>query len=77
MYILFYNDEAIGIRLPPRVKLKVTYAEETTAGNRINAPKKPVTVETGMEVYAPLFIKVGDVLSIDTESGEYQSRVNE
>lgn len=77
VYILFFDDKAIGVRLPPTVKLKVTYAEDATAGNRVNAPKKPVTVETGMVVQAPLFIKVGDTISIDTDSGLYQSRINE
>jgi len=76
MYIVFYNEEAIGVRFPNTVKLKVTYAEETTAGNRVNAPKKPVTVETGMSVQAPLFVKAGDVLVIDTDTGEYLSRAN-
>jgi elongation factor P len=74
MYILFYNEEAIGVRFPMNVKLKVTYAEDATAGNRVNAPKKPVTVETGIEIYAPLFVKTGDTILIDTESGEYLSR---
>jgi elongation factor P len=77
VYILFYNDEAIGVRVPLKVKLKVTYAENATAGNRVNAPKKPVTLETGLVVQAPLFTKVGDVLIIDTETGEYVSRANE
>lgn len=77
MYILFYNDDAIGVRFPNTVKLQVTYAEDATAGNRVNAPKKPVTVETGITVQAPLFVKAGDVISIDTETGEYLSRVNE
>ena len=76
VYILFYNEAAIGVRFPLNVKLKVTYAEDATAGNRINAPKKPVTVETGIEVQAPLFVKTGDVILIDTETGEYLSRAN-
>ncbi|MBW7955807.1 elongation factor P [Patescibacteria group bacterium] len=74
MYILFYNDEAVGVRFPMNVKLKVTYAEDATAGNRVNAPKKPVTVETGIEVQAPLFIKTGDTIIIDTDTGAYISR---
>ena len=74
MYILFYNDEAIGVRFPMNVKLKVTYSEDVTAGNRVNAPKKPVTVETGIEVQAPLFVKAGDSILVDTETGEYLSR---
>jgi len=74
MYIVFYNDEAIGVRFPLTVKLKVAHAEDATAGNRVNAPKKPVELETGITVQAPLFIKTGDTLIIDTETGEYQSR---
>lgn len=76
LYVLFYNDEAIGVRFPLNVKLKVTYAEDATAGNRVNAPKKPVTLETGAIVQAPLFVKVGDVLIVDTETNEYVSRAN-
>lgn len=74
MYILFYNDKGIGVRFPPTVKLKVTYAEDATAGNRVNAPKKPVTVETGLSIQVPIFVKTGDVISIDTTTGEYLSR---
>jgi len=74
MYIIFYNDKAIGVRFPSSVKLKVTYAEDATAGNRVNAPKKPVTMETGLMIHAPLFIKTGDTLIVDTETGEYISR---
>jgi elongation factor P len=77
MYVLFYNDKAIGVRFPASVKLKVKYAEEATAGGRINAPKKPVTMETGIIVQAPLFIKAGEVLIIDTDTGAYLSRANE
>lgn len=76
MYIIFYNEEAIGVRFPNTVKLKVTVAEDATAGNRVNAPKKPVEVETGITVQAPLFVKAGDILIIDTETGEYVSRAN-
>jgi len=74
MYIMFYNDEAIGVRFPMNVKLKVTYAEDATAGNRVNAPKKPVTVETGIEIQVPLFVKTGDTIVIDTDTGAYVSR---
>lgn len=77
VYILFYEEEAMGVRVPLKVRLKVTYAEDATAGNRVNAPKKPVTLETGLIVQAPLFVTVGDILIIDTETGEYVSRGNE
>lgn len=74
--ILVLNEQPIGVRLPPNVILKVTTAHDAVAGNRVNAPKKPVILETGIEVFAPLFIKAGDKLSIDTETGEYLARVN-
>lgn len=73
-YVVSYEDEVLGVSLPPKVKLKVEYAEDATAGNRVNAPKKPVKMETGIEVMAPLFVKTGDTLIIDTETGEYVSR---
>lgn len=76
MYLVFLDEDVIGVRFPQKVKLKVTHSESAVAGNTVNAPKKPVTVETGIEVMAPLFVKVGDVLVIDTETGEYVSRAN-
>lgn len=76
VYILFNEDEALGVSLPPKVKLTVAVAEEATAGNRVNAPKKPITLETGLEIQAPIFIKPGDVVMVDTETFEYASRVN-
>ena len=75
-FILFYNEKAIGIRIPQKVTLEVTYAEDATAGNRVNAPKKPVTVETGITIQAPLFVNTGDKIIVDTDSGEYVSRAS-
>ncbi len=75
-YVQLYEDKAVGVKLPPKVKLKVIDAPEATAGNRAKAAKKDVTLETGLTILAPLFIKEGDVLVVDTESGEYVSRSN-
>lgn len=75
--ILWYEDKAIGVSLPSHVVLKVTEAFDAVAGNRVNAPKKPVTLETGISVQVPLFIKTGDLITLDTTTGEYLSRVNE
>jgi elongation factor P len=74
-WVLWFENQAIGISLPPHVDIKVTDAPEAIAGNRINAPKRLVKLETGVEVLAPLFIKTGDVITIDTATGEYISRV--
>lgn len=77
MYIVFFRDEPIGVRFPNKVTLKVVYSEDTVAGGRINAPKKKVKLETGYEIDAPLFIKEGDTIIVDTSTGLYVSRANE
>ena len=74
MFFSFYEGEAIGVRFPLKVTVKVTEASEASAGNTVNAPKKPVTIETGVEVMAPLFVKQGETIIVDTETGEYVSR---
>ena len=74
VYVQFYNDEPLGVSLPPKVRLKVTQAPEAVAGNRVNAPKKTVTLETGLQILAPIFIKEGETLVVDTTTGEYVSR---
>lgn len=75
--VLLYQGDAIGIILPVHVNLKVTEAPDAVAGGRVNAPKKFVTLETGLEIEAPLFVKTGDVLTISTSTGEYVSRANQ
>jgi len=74
-YVLWYQGEAIGVNLPPHVTLKVIESPDEIAGNRINAPKKSVKVETGVMIQAPLFIKVGEKIVVDTTTGEYLSRL--
>jgi elongation factor P len=74
-WVLWYEGVAIGVSLPPNVTLTVTEAQDEVAGNRINAPKKEVTVETGAKVQVPIFIKVGEKVSIDTTTWEYLGRV--
>ncbi len=76
VYVQLYNGNPIGIFMPQKVVLEVIEAEDAVAGDRANAPKKPVIVETGAEVMAPLFVKKGDKLLIDTATGEYVSRAN-
>lgn len=76
VYIQFYQDKAIGVSLPPKVTLTVAQAEEAVAGDRQTAGKKAVTMETGLVVQAPLFVKKGDKLILDVETGTYVSRAN-
>lgn len=74
-YVLWYQGKAIGVTLPSHVTLKVIESPDEVAGNRINAPKKLVKVETGITIPAPLFIKVGESIMVDTATGQYLSRV--
>ena len=74
MFFNYYDGEVIGVRFPLKVTVRVTEAEEASAGNTVNAPKKPVTIETGVQVMAPLFVKQGETIIVDTETGEYVSR---
>jgi elongation factor P len=74
-WVLWYKDTAIGVSLPPNVTLKVVESPNEVAGNRINAPKKTVKLETGIEAQVPIFIKAGEKVMIDTTTGEYLGRV--
>ncbi len=75
-YILFYQNRAIGVLIPPHVRLKVIEAGEAVAGSTVNGAKKTVKLETGIEVAVPLFIKSGETILVDTVTGEYLSRAN-
>jgi elongation factor P len=75
-HVLFWNGKAIGITLPNFVELKVTASEPGIKGDTSGGAMKPATLETGATVNVPLFIKEGDLLRIDTRSGEYCERVN-
>ncbi|NLY51709.1 MAG: elongation factor P [Firmicutes bacterium] len=72
--IQFYEGEAIGIDLPTAVELVVTHTEPGFKGDTATGGTKPATLETGLVVQVPLFIEEGDVLKIDTRTGEYLSR---
>ena len=76
MFAIVYEGEVVGVRFPPKVKVLVTEAQDAVAGNTVNAPKKEVTVETGAKVMVPIFIKQGETIIVDTETGEYASRAN-
>ncbi len=75
-WTLWLDDVAIGVILPPNVTLTVTESPDAVAGNRVNAPKKEVTVETGIKIQAPLFIKEGEKIIVSTTDGSYVSRAN-
>jgi elongation factor P len=72
--ILNWNDNPINIELPVKVKLRVTEAPPGIKGNTVSTGGKMVTLETGMIISTPLFVKVGDEIIVNTERGEYVSR---
>jgi elongation factor P len=71
----FYESEPVGIHLPQTVDLKVTDTVPGIKGATASAQVKPATVETGLVVTVPAFINTDDVIRINTETGEYLSRV--
>ena len=72
--LLFYNGKPIGCDLPKAVNLKVTRTDPGLKGNTVSGGSKPATLETGYVVSVPLHINEGDVLRIDTRTGQYVSR---
>ncbi len=73
--VLFFNDKPIGIELPTTVNLKVERTDPGVKGDTASGGTKPATLETGLVVQVPLFINEGDLLKIDTRTGEYIERV--
>jgi len=70
-----YNGSVFAIEPPLFVELEITETEPGFAGNTAQGATKPAVVETGATVYVPLFVNQGDVIKIDTRTGEYLSRV--
>ena|SRR5690348_8108837 len=72
--ILVNGEEAVGLRFPKKVRLKVVEATEGAKGNTVSGATKTVVIETGAVVTVPLFIKEGETIAIDPESGTYLER---
>ena len=72
--IISYKGNVFGVEPPTFVELEVTKTDPGFAGNTATNTLKPATLETGAEIKVPLFINEGDVLKIDTRTGEYLSR---
>lgn len=69
------QGKIIGLGLPIKMELKVTEAHETTKGNTAQGATKAVKLETGVEIQVPMFIKEGDVVRVNTETGDYVDRI--
>ena len=72
--VLSYKGNVFGVEAPNFVDLEVTDTEPGFAGNTATNVTKPATLETGAEIKVPLFINIGDKISIDTRTGEYLGR---
>lgn len=73
--VMLFNEKIIGLKVPIKMELKVVEAHDTTRGNTAQGASKIVKLETGAEIQVPMFIKEGDTVRINTETGEYTDRV--
>lgn len=72
--IRFFQGKAFEVQAPNFVELEVTETEPGVKGDTAQGATKPATVETGVTIYVPLFVNLGDKIRIDTRTGEYMSR---
>jgi len=73
--LTFYKGEPLDVEMPITVDLLVEYAEVAVRGDTATGVTKKVRTETGVEVQCPNFVKAGDVIRVDTRTGEYITRV--
>ena len=74
MLALVYNGQCVGIQLPTAVELTVTECDPAIRGNSATARTKPATLETGLIVQVPEYLKEGERIKVDTRTGEFLSR---
>ena len=72
---LLFEEEIIGLDIPIKMQLLVSEAAPAVRGNTAQGATKTITLETGATVTAPLFVNTGDLIEVNTETGEYSSRI--
>lgn len=77
IYGLILDEKLLNIRPPMSVVLKVEKTEEAIKGDTVSGAKKVAVVETGAKIMVPLFIKTGDLVTVNPETGEYTGKVNQ
>jgi elongation factor P len=73
-HVVFYEGKPISLDLPATVELKVTETEPSVKGATAAAQYKPATLETGLKITVPPFVNLGEMVAVDTRTGEYLSR---
>ncbi len=74
-FVYIHDEKPLNVRPPMNVKLKVVETEEAIKGDTVTGAKKPAKVETGIIIMVPLFVKKGDIITVNPETGEYGERV--
>jgi len=74
VWVLIYNDQPVGIQVPPTVELKVIQCDPGIKGNSATSRNKPATLETGLVVQVPEYLSEGETIKVDTRTGQYLSR---
>lgn len=74
--VLFYNERPVSVDVPRTVNLRVTQTDPSFRGDTVTGGTKPATLETGWVVKVPFHISEGDLLKVDTTTGDYVERVN-
>ncbi|NQU41178.1 MAG: elongation factor P [Lentisphaerae bacterium] len=73
--VLYHNDKPIEVELPIFIEKAIAYTEPGARGNTATNVLKPATIDTGYEIHVPIFINQGDIVKIDTRTGDYAERV--
>jgi elongation factor P len=74
--LIYLADEVHGIKLPPKVELRVVEAPPAVKGNTATGAKKTVILETGYNISVPIFISQDEIISVNTETGEYSGKAS-
>jgi elongation factor P len=74
MLALIYNDQCVGVQLPTAVELKIAQCDPGVRGNSATSRTKPATLETGLVVQVPEYLKEGECIKVDTRTGDFLSR---
>ena len=72
--ILIYNDQAVGLQIPQTIELTITQCDPSVKGNSATGRTKPATLETGLVVQVPEYLSTGEMIKVDSRTGEFLSR---